>query len=164
AAAEEALEEVLEEAAEPPEVDAAGGEVDPPEPVVLGSLVGVGEDRIGLVDGLEALLGVAVPRVAIRVVLHGELAERLLDLGVAGVAGDAQEPVVVGGGPGRSALHAGADRGDPRGGASAGAQESASGDSDRGDSTATTTRAGRRTRSWKRYPRCTSLTTVWSGT
>jgi hypothetical protein len=48
------------------------------------ALVGIGEDRVGLVDLLEALLGLLVAGVAIGVALHRERAERLLDLRLAG--------------------------------------------------------------------------------
>src|SRR5581483_7286669 len=86
-AGEEVLEDVLEERAEARVGEAAeraAGAV----PVVLGALVGVGEDGVGLVGLLEALLGLLVPRVAVRVVLHGQAAVRLLDLVLGGVARD----------------------------------------------------------------------------
>jgi hypothetical protein len=55
------------------------------ELVVGGALLVVLEDVVGLVDLLELLLRGLVARVAVRVMLHGELAERLLDV-VAGGA------------------------------------------------------------------------------
>jgi len=62
--------------------------------VVGGAFLGVGEDRIGLVDLLHARLGVR--RLAqVRVELAGQLAKRLLDVLSGGVAGDAQRLVVV---------------------------------------------------------------------
>ena len=56
------------------------------EAVVLGALVGIGQDGVGLVDLLEALLGLLVAGVPVGVVLQRELAEGLLELGLAGVA------------------------------------------------------------------------------
>src|SRR5664280_729846 len=63
--------------------------------VVLRPLRGVGEDLVGLVDLLEAALGVAVPGVPVRVVLPGQLPVRLLDLRGRGGLGDAQGLVIV---------------------------------------------------------------------
>ena len=51
-----------------------------PPAVVLLALVGVRQDVVGLGDLLEALLGLRVARVAVRVVLARELAVGLLDL------------------------------------------------------------------------------------
>ena len=93
ASGEEVLEDVLEQGAE------AGLEAARPphgaEAVVLGALVGIGEDRVRLVHGLEVLLGLLVPGVAVRVVLHGELAVGLLELRLARRARDAEDLVVV---------------------------------------------------------------------
>src|SRR5207247_4316028 len=50
------------------------------EGVVLLALLGVGEDVVGALDLLEALLRLRVARVLVRVVLADELAVRLLDL------------------------------------------------------------------------------------
>lgn len=47
--------------------------------VVGGALVGIDEDVVGLRDFLEVLLGLRVPRIAIRVLLHGQLAVAGLD-------------------------------------------------------------------------------------
>ena len=66
-----------------------------PELVVLLALVGVGEDLVGLVDLLEPPLGRGVTRLGIRVVLPGELAEGLLDLGLGRRPRNAQDRVVV---------------------------------------------------------------------
>src|SRR5262249_35743722 len=52
------------------------------EPVVLRALVGIGQDRVGLVDRLEARLGGLVAGLLVRVMLAGELAEGLLDVGL----------------------------------------------------------------------------------
>ena len=96
AAGEEVLEDVLEQGAEPrlaePGTGAWRGRA---EAVEVGALVGVGEDGVGLAELLEAALGVLVPRVAVRMVLHRELAVGLLDLRVAGAARDAEDLVVV---------------------------------------------------------------------
>ena len=50
------------------------------EAVVFCFLIGVGQDGIGLVDLLELLLRALVAGVSVRMVLHGHLAERGLDL------------------------------------------------------------------------------------
>ena len=63
--------------------------------VVLAPLLGIGEDRMGLVDVLEASLGDRVSRALVRMVLPGELAERLLDLGLARASSQAEGLVVV---------------------------------------------------------------------
>src|SRR6185369_13350610 len=93
-ASEEALEEIFEDGAEARLARSAGTR-HRAEAVVLGPLVGIGENGVGLADLLEALLGVAVPRVPVGMVLAGEGAVRLLQHGVVGIASDAEEPVVV---------------------------------------------------------------------
>src|SRR5690606_22718308 len=60
------------------------------ELVVAGALVRIRQDLVGVRRLLEPLLGVLVARVAIRVVLHGEPPVRLLDLGLARLAPDAE--------------------------------------------------------------------------
>ena len=50
------------------------------EPVIGGALVAILEDVVRLVDFLEAVLAVLVTRITVRVMLHGELAERRLEL------------------------------------------------------------------------------------
>ena len=65
------------------------------ELVVGGALLRVLQDLVGLVDLLEPLLGRLVARVAVRVVLHGELAEGPLELGFLGALGHAEDLVVV---------------------------------------------------------------------
>jgi hypothetical protein len=44
------------------------------------ALIGILQDVVGVVDVLELLLGFLVALIAVRMVLHGELAERLLDV------------------------------------------------------------------------------------
>jgi len=74
---------------------ASGAEPRMAELVVLGPFLGIGENLVGLGDLLELLLGLLVPGVLVRVVLDGQLAECLLDLGVRGVAVDFEDLVVV---------------------------------------------------------------------
>ena len=50
------------------------------EPVIGGALVAILEDVVRLVDFLEAVLAILVTRITVRVMLHGELAERRLEL------------------------------------------------------------------------------------
>ena len=50
------------------------------ETVIGGALVAVLQDVVGLVEFLELVLAVLVARIAVRVMLHGELAERDLEL------------------------------------------------------------------------------------
>jgi hypothetical protein len=63
--------------------------------VVRRPALGVGEDLVGLGRLLELLLGVGVVLVDVRVQLPGQPAERLLDLLLVGVAGDAEDLVGV---------------------------------------------------------------------
>jgi hypothetical protein len=65
------------------------------ETVIGGALVAVLKHVIGLVDFLELVLAFVVARIAIRVKLHGELAERGLQLGLGAGALNAQHFVVV---------------------------------------------------------------------
>jgi hypothetical protein len=65
------------------------------ETVVRGALVQVREDRVGLVGLLEPILGAAVTRILVRVVLEGQCAKRLLDLQIGGVARDPQYVIVI---------------------------------------------------------------------
>ena len=63
--------------------------------VVLLALLGVGQDRVRLLHLLEALLGLLVARVLVRVVLARELAVGLLDLVGRGLLVDAERPVWI---------------------------------------------------------------------
>ena len=65
------------------------------ETVIGGALVAVLEHVIGLVELFELVLALVVARIAIRMMLHGELAERGLEVGVAGLARHAQNFVIV---------------------------------------------------------------------
>ena len=55
------------------------------EAVIGGALVAVLQHVIGFVDFLEVVLAFVVARIAVRMMLHGELAERGLEFGVAAV-------------------------------------------------------------------------------
>src|SRR5207244_2581144 len=72
----------------------AGAE-DPAAGVVALALVGVRQDRVGLLDLLEPLLRRRVARVLVRVVLARELAVGLLDLLVGGLLVDAERLVGI---------------------------------------------------------------------
>ena len=65
------------------------------ETIIGGALVAVLEDVIGLVEFFEFVLAVVIARIAVGVVLHGELAERGLELDLGAGARDAQDFVVV---------------------------------------------------------------------
>src|SRR5215207_7140203 len=67
----------------------------PPGLVVLGPLLGVGQQGIGPPDLLEAILGGLVTLVGVRVVLLGELPVGLLDVGRRRVLGYAEDGVEV---------------------------------------------------------------------
>src|SRR5699024_9322414 len=93
----EGAEDVLET---PVAARAAGGEPGTAaghraDRVVLLTLLGVGEDGVGLAHVLELLLRLGIPGVAVRVVLLGELAVGLLDLGLVSVLADAEDGVEV---------------------------------------------------------------------
>ena len=64
--------------------------------VVSRAFVGIDEDVVGLGNFLEVLLGLAVPRIAVRVVFHGELAVGALDFLGGGAAGNPENLVGVG--------------------------------------------------------------------
>jgi len=63
--------------------------------VVGRALLRILQDVIGVIDVLELLLGVLVARIAVRMVLHGELAERLLEVVGARRAADSEQLVIV---------------------------------------------------------------------
>ena len=65
------------------------------ETVIGGALVAVLEHVIGLVEFLELVLALVVARIAIRMMLHGELAEGGLQLDLGAGARNAQDFVVV---------------------------------------------------------------------
>ena len=71
------------------------------EAVIGGALVAVLEDVVGLVDFLELVFAVVVTRIAIRMILHRELAERRLELPVVDGALDFKGFVVAALGPWR---------------------------------------------------------------
>ena len=66
-----------------------------PELVVRGALARIGQDLVGFLRFLEFLFRRLVVRIAIRMVLHRELAIRLLEVVVGGVAIDAEHRVVI---------------------------------------------------------------------
>src|SRR5262249_28977292 len=65
------------------------------EAIIGGALVAILEHLVGLVDLLELVLAVLVARIAVRVILHGELAEGGLEVAVTATALDPQDLVVV---------------------------------------------------------------------
>ena len=65
------------------------------EAVVSGALLVVFQNLVGLVDRLEAVLGLLVARIAIRVKSESLLAIGLLEVVLAGVARNAQDAIVV---------------------------------------------------------------------
>src|SRR5688500_6346322 len=95
-AGEEVVEDVFEQRAEPTREAAAGGRARcGAEAVVVRALVGIGEDRVGLAELLEALLGLLVTGILVGMELHGQLPVGLLQLGVAGTLVDAENLVIV---------------------------------------------------------------------
>src|SRR5205823_393143 len=65
------------------------------EAIVGGALVAIFQHVVGLVDFLEAALAVLVGRVAVRMVFHRQLAERGLELRVAGSAPYSEDFVII---------------------------------------------------------------------
>ncbi len=63
--------------------------------VVGGAFVGIAERFVGFAEFLELVLGGVVARVFVRVEFHREFAVGLFDLIGAGVAGDAENLVIV---------------------------------------------------------------------
>jgi hypothetical protein len=63
--------------------------------VVGRTLLRVGEDLVGFLDFLEVLLGLGIVRIAVRMVLHRQLAVGLLDFFIGCVAIDAENVVKV---------------------------------------------------------------------
>ena len=94
-AAEEALEEIAEEVLDPAEVDAARRQVDPAVAVVLSPAVGVRQDRVRLVDHLEALLGLRVAGLRSGWCLSASCRNAFLISASLASRGDAEEVVVV---------------------------------------------------------------------
>src|SRR5687767_802626 len=95
-AGEEVVEDVFEQRAEPTLEAAAGGRARcGAEAVVVRALVGIGENRVGLAELLEALLGLLVTGILVGMELHGQLPVGLLQLGVAGTLVDAENLVIV---------------------------------------------------------------------
>ena len=65
------------------------------EAVIGGALVAILEDFVGLVEFAEFVLAFGVARIAIRMMLHGELAECALQLDLGAGARDAENFVIV---------------------------------------------------------------------
>ena len=63
--------------------------------VIGGALFRILQDVVGVVDGLELLFGFRIPRIAVRMELHGELAKRLLDVIGARRTADSEQLVIV---------------------------------------------------------------------
>src|SRR5207249_625290 len=107
APSEEGVEDVAEaEVLEPGEARRPLADPGVPEHVVAAPLLGVRQHAVGLAGLLEALGRLGIVGVAVRVVLHRQLAEGALQLVRAAVAADAEDLVVVAL-DGHSAAHAG---------------------------------------------------------
>ena len=65
------------------------------EAIIGGPFVAVLEDVVGLVEFFEFMLAFGVARIAVRMMLHGELAESGLEFGLAAGARDAQDLVII---------------------------------------------------------------------
>ncbi|MNR27136.1 hypothetical protein D3C85_1443920 [compost metagenome] len=63
--------------------------------IVGRALAGVGQHFVGLVGLFEFILGLLVPRIAVRVVFHRQSAIGLLQLGLAGASLDTEDFVKV---------------------------------------------------------------------
>ena len=101
ATSEEISEEVVEDVSEAAEVaevgEAAGAAANAleAEAIVGPPLLRIGEHRVGLAGFLEALLGLGIFGIAVRVMLERELAISLLELALVRTTGDAQDFVVI---------------------------------------------------------------------
>ena len=73
--------------------------------IIGGAFVAVLEHVIGLVDFLETVLAIFIARIAIRVMLHGELAECCLEFDLGAATGYPKDFVVVALGHSGSALN-----------------------------------------------------------
>src|SRR5262249_35102565 len=82
--AEQVAQDVLEARAEIEAAEASLLECRMAVAIVLRSPLGVAQDRVGLADLLEALLGLVIARVLVRVISQRELPVGLLQLLVAG--------------------------------------------------------------------------------
>ena len=65
------------------------------ETIVGRALLGIGEDRIGLVDLLEPAGRFLAPAIAVGVVLHGELTERRLERSFVRAPFHAEDLVII---------------------------------------------------------------------
>jgi len=65
------------------------------EAVVSGLFVRIGKHLVGLSQLLELLFRGRIVRIAVRMVLQGQLAVGLLDLIISGVLGNAQDLVII---------------------------------------------------------------------
>ena len=79
----------------PPGPAPGGTLADVAELVVLGPLLRVAEDRVGLLDLLEPGLGRLVPGIEVGMVFAGQLPVGLLDVGQGRSPGDAQDLIVI---------------------------------------------------------------------
>src|SRR6185312_14752138 len=91
----EAGAEIELEAAGPSAATAAAFEGGMAEPVVGRALLVVAQHVVSFVDCLESLLGFRVAGIAIRMILHRQLAEGLLQIFLTGVAGHPELLVIV---------------------------------------------------------------------
>src|SRR5437763_2137883 len=66
-----------------------------PESIVEAPLLGVGQNRVRLRGFLELFFRRVIPRIAVRMMFHRELAVGAFDVAVAGGAGDAEDLVVI---------------------------------------------------------------------
>jgi len=65
------------------------------ELIVLGPLLRIGKDFIGLGKLLELLFGSLVPRILVRMMLDRHLPERFLDLGISCIAVNPEHLVII---------------------------------------------------------------------
>jgi hypothetical protein len=94
-APEEVVEEVVEGAAGVTPTTSSAGEASVPVTVVNLTLTRIAENLVGLGYFLEPNLGLRIPDVPVRVVLHGQLAISLGDLHLSGSPNDPENLVII---------------------------------------------------------------------
>src|SRR5260370_22389059 len=95
--AKEIAEQIFEQLGEGVQAEAGVADAVPAAPVIARSLLGSGQDRVGLRNFFEDRLGLGIAGVLIGVMLEGEAAIGALELGGIAIAWDTEHLVIVAG-------------------------------------------------------------------